>query len=140
MTSWLLLAERSLFRDMGSGFRDKRENMDGTDLLMWMLLVVGVFVVIGIIAHFVARRDKRELYNSPRALFRQLCKAHGLEHASRALLKRMARQQQLAQPARLFLEPERFGVENLSPELAAQQAAIAALKQRLFGLPAGQGA
>ena len=133
LASLYLLADRSLFRDMGSGFRDKRENMNGTDLVLWMLAVVAVFVVIGIVAKIVARRDKRQLYNSPRGLFRQLCKAHGLERGNRALLRKLAHQQGLAQPARLFLEPDRFQAENVGAARLQEQPALDALKQRLFG-------
>lgn len=128
----MLLADRSLLRDMGSGFRDKRENQGGSDMLLWIGIVVGVFLAIALVAHFVARRDKRQIFNSPRGLFRALCRAHQLDFASRRLLRWIARDQQIEPPARLFLEPEQFEPENMSPALNARAAQILALRKRLF--------
>ena len=131
-----LLADRSLFKDMGSGFRAKREHFDASDLFLWFGIVIGVFVVIGIIAKVVARRDKRQLYNSPRGLFRALCRAHGLDRPSRRLLARIARAQELTQPARLFLEPERYSEAKVSEQFREERAAIELLRKKLFEIPA----
>ena len=130
-----LLADRSLFKDMGSGFRAKREHFDASDLLLWFGIVIGVFVVIGIVAKIVASRDKRQLYNSPRGLFRALCRAHGLDRPSRRLLSRIARAQELAQPARLFLEPERYSEAKVSEQFREERAAIELLRKKLFENP-----
>jgi hypothetical protein len=128
-----LLANRSsIFRDMGSGFREKRESFDPTDLLWWAFVAALVIAVFGVVASVLARQDKRRLYNSPRALFHALCKAHGLDRASRTLLMQMARAQKLPLPARLFLEPDRFEPAMLAPEMRTQREAIAALRKRLF--------
>jgi hypothetical protein len=132
----VLLADRGMFRDMGSGFRDKKEHLGGFDLLTWVLLVAGVFVLIAFIASIVARRDKRRLYNSPRALFRELCRAHQLDGPSCRLLRRLARRQRLAQPARLFLEPRWFDPADAGPELESQRAELAELCKRLFAVGA----
>ena len=132
LTKTVLLADRSLLRDMGSGFRDKQENQGGTDMLLWIGIVVGVFVAIAIVAHFVARRDKRQIFNSSRGLFRALCRAHQLDFASRRLLRWIARDQQVEPAARLFLEPEQFEPENMSPALNSRAAEIMALRKRLF--------
>jgi len=131
-----LLADRNLFKDMGSGFRDKREHFDASDLFLWFGIVIGVFVVIGIIAKIVARRDKRQLYNSPRGLFRALCRAHGLDRPSRRLLARIARAQELAQPGRLFLEPERYSEAKVSEQFREERGTIELLRKKIFQLPA----
>lgn len=131
----LLLADRSsIFRDMGSGFREKRETFDPTDLLWWIFVAVLVIAVFGILATILARRDKRRLFNSPRALFNALCHAHGLDRASRALLKQLAVSQRLTPPARLFLEPDRFDPVTLPAELQPQREAYIALRKRLFAV------
>lgn len=136
-TDILLLANRSLFRDMGSGFRYKRQQFDGADLIAWMLVGVGVLVVIAFIARLLASRDKHEVYNSPRALFRALCRAHSLDWRSRLLLRKLARAQNLAMPARLFVEPERFSEAKVPAALRRHTNDIDRLRTRLFGsLPA----
>lgn len=133
----ILLADRSsVFRDMGSGFREKRESFEPTDLLWWLFVAVLVLAAFGIIARILANQDKRRLYNSPRALFRELCAAHGLDRAQRSLLKQLAGSQRLPSPIRLFLEPERFEPAMLAAELRPYQAAISALRERLFAAPA----
>jgi hypothetical protein len=128
----MLLAERNTFRDMGGGFRDKRENFDPSDLLIWLGIGVGVLVVMAIVAHIMARRDKGELFNSPWSLFRALCHAHGLNRSERRLLRQIARYQRLGQPAQLFLEPECYNPVNLSPALRWQQAAIDRLRDQIL--------
>jgi hypothetical protein len=131
----LLLADRSsIFRDMGSGFREKRETFDPTDLLWWIFVALLVIAAFGILATILARRDKRRLFNSPRALFNALCRAHGLDRASRALLKQLAVSQRLMPPARLFLEPDRFDPVSLPAELQPQREEYMALRKRLFAV------
>jgi len=130
-----LWAERSMLRDMGSGFREKREHFDATDLLFWFLLVIGIFVALAVLARILGRHDKHRLYNSPRALFRSLCRAHELDGAARRLLRQIARSQGLAPPARVFLEPACFEATRTSPELQHRQADINRLAKQLFAAP-----
>jgi hypothetical protein len=133
IASTLLLAGRSsIFRDMGSGFREKRESFEPTDLLWWVFVAAVVIAAFGVVAGILAKQDKHRLFNSPRALFNALCKAHGLDRVSRALLKQVARAQQVTVPARLFLEPSWFEPNMLGPELQSQREAIAILRKRLF--------
>ncbi len=127
-----LLAERSVFRDMGSGFREKREHFDATDLLFWFLLLIGVFVALAVVARILGRNDKHRLYNNPRALFRSLCRAHELDVAARRLLRQIARSQGIVPPARLFLEPACFEPARTSVELQHRQAEIDGLARKLF--------
>ena len=133
VTRMLLFADRSaIFRDMGSGFREKRESFQPTDLLWWLLaaaLLAGAFIAL---ATILASQDKSRLFNSPRALFNALCKAHRLDRTSRNLLKQLAQSQQLMVPARLFLEAERFDPALLPMPLQSQRDQIAALRDRLF--------
>ncbi len=140
--SALLLADRNMFRNMGAGFREKREHFDGLDVLLWILLAIGFFVFVGLLSWLLARSDKHQLFNSPRGLFRSLCSAHQLDRPAHSLLVQMARAEGIAQPARLFLEPECFRRESLPPALEGKQAAIAALAARLFppamALPPGE--
>ena len=133
LSGMLLLADRSqIFRDMGSGFREKRESFEPTDLLWWLFVAALLMAAFGFLASFLAKRDKQRLFNSPRSLFNALCAAHNLDRPSRGLLKQLAWAQHLETPARLFLEPDRFDPAMAGPELAAQSAAIAALRQKLF--------
>jgi hypothetical protein len=128
-----LLASRSvIFRELGNGFREKREAFAPSDLLWWALAAIFILAAFGVLAKILSSQDKRRLYNSPAALFRELCKAHQLDRGSRVLLKQIAQTQRLSVPARLFLEVERFDAAKFEPSLRTQQAAIEQLRQKLF--------
>jgi hypothetical protein len=131
-TNLLLLAERNVFRDLGSGFRTKRETFQPSDLIAWIIVAVMVITVVALLARVVARREKQS-FDSPRALFHELSRAHGLDFASRQLLKRLARATGVKQPARLFLEPQRFEPRNLPEDLQEKWPVIESLRSRLFG-------
>ena len=67
-SAWLL-ADRHLFHEMGAGFREKQQQFDATDVLLWILLPIGFFVLVGLLARLLARSDRHQLFNSPRRLF-----------------------------------------------------------------------
>jgi hypothetical protein len=131
-TKLLLFAERNVFRDLGSGFRTKRENFQPSDLIPWIVVSAVVIGGLAILARVMARREK-QAFDSPRALFRELSRAHGLDFANRQLLRRLARSAGVKQPARLFLEPQRFEPTNLPKDLQEKWPAIESLRARLFG-------
>ena len=78
-------------------------------------------------------RNARNSRSKARALFHELTAAHGLDFASRQLLKRLARATGVKQPARLFLEPQRFEPRNLPKDLQEKWPVIESLHSRLFG-------
>jgi hypothetical protein len=133
----LLLADRAnVFRDMGSGFREKRESFNPSDLLWWLFVAAAVIAVFVVVASILAKQDKHRLFNSPRALFNALCKAHNLDRGSRMLLKQLAQAQQLTVPARMFLEPDRFDPALLGPELRHYRDTVIQLRNKLFAVEA----
>ena len=101
-------------------------------MLLWILLAIGFFVCVGLLARLLARSDQHQLFNSPRRLFRTLCRAHRLDRPARWLLMQIARAEGIEQPARLFLQPQCFQRETLHPALQGKRAAIEALAARLF--------
>ena len=136
MTSWmshmLLLAERDVFRDLGSGFREKKETLSGMDLLLYFVLVAALFAAIGLIAWIVGRRDQHQLFNSPRALFRTLSRAHGLDKSSRRLLQQIAASCKLKQPAELFVSPQHLAAARQATAFVDHRTQIDRLIAKLF--------
>jgi hypothetical protein len=130
---WIVLADSARWESMGSGFRGRSARLDRDDLITGVLLLVGVCVAIAVLKKLLDRHERRRGYNSPRALFRALCKAHELDGASRRLLRQMASCQGLQHRSRLFLEPDRFDVGRLGPPLQARGEEVMALRDRLFG-------
>ena len=108
LTSWLLWADRDKFHQMGDNFRGEHAQVDTNEILIALLCLSCVVIALWLLSQYVARRERSKRLYSPWRLFKELCQAHGLDRSHRQALKRLARQQQLEHPARLFLEPERF--------------------------------
>jgi hypothetical protein len=128
----LPLADMDRFSGLRDRFSAHRTHFDVNDALLGLLLLALVVAAILLLGRFAARQDRSRTCNNPRKLFRSLCRAHGLDRASRKLLRRLARWQGLAQPARLFLEAERFDEANVSLELLSQLPQLHAMRDRLF--------
>ena len=89
----------------------------------WGVVVIaaGLVAVAWARAHWAGPSPHGLTPSSPNRLFRGLCRAHGLAWADRRLLLRLARFQELDNPGRLFLEPERFDPAALDPGLPDAQ-------------------
>ncbi len=134
-TYFTLLASSSRLRAMGSGVRGRSAKVDSGDVVTMIVVLAVVILCVVLLSRFVAHRDRHRSFNSPRALFRALSKAHKIDRQGRRLLGQMVRWYRLKQPAQLFVEPERFELSRLSPELQKEGAAIAALSEHLFRQP-----
>ena len=134
-TSWLLWADRDKFRALGENFRGENARLDAHDVLLGLAVLTGVVVALWLLSQYVARREHARRTYSLRGLFNELCRAHNLDRAASKALWRLAQQEQLEHPARLFLEPERFDRE--SPLVAENREAYRKLQRQIFGEPAG---
>ena len=140
MESWscraLLLAERNgldeLASRMADGFRGDRVRLDFGQVAAMLLVAAGLAAVIWFLSRLTGGRDRRSVSNSPAKLFVSLCRTHGLNWKDTWLLWRLARWQQLDDAARLFLEPDHFDLDGLSPSLAAWGERLKSLRSRLF--------
>ena len=133
-TSWLLWADRGkLARSMGENFRGENAQLDIVDVWIGLGVVTVLAVVVLVLSQYVARRERARRCYSPHGLFNQLCQAHGLDRSACKALWRLARQDELEHPARLFLEPERF--DRPSAVVDADREAYRQLRGKLFGEP-----
>lgn len=128
------LTDRERLQELGAGFREKKDEFSGIELVYWVALGVAALVALAWFSRWLARHDRRSLFSSPRALFNALCKAHGLDYANRRLLKQLARAAGLSPPARAFVSPQCFEAARLPAPLRGQERAIDKLRQRLFAL------
>jgi hypothetical protein len=126
------LTQRNPFSDMGAGFRDKKEHFDGTELLMYVLLIALVFCLIAGIAWIINRRDRRQFYSSPRALFRALCRIHRLDRSQRKLVASIAVAEGLVPQGRVFLEPRAFEQAAHDPTFQHRRTEIEQIARRIF--------
>jgi hypothetical protein len=117
---------------MSDGFRSDRTSVDIGTIVALLAGAAGIGFLLWIVAHLVGGYDRRATFNSPRKLFLRLCRAHRLTWRDTWLLWRLARSQRLGDPARLFLEPERFDPSDLAPGLRRHAERLQSLRDRLF--------
>lgn len=100
-------------------------------MLLCMALAVATITTVCALSYATHRLVQRRRGNSHSLLFAELCRIHGLDRASRRLLKWVARQRRLTQPARLFVDPQ-----WLDPaRVGSRRAELAAMRARLFCSP-----
>jgi hypothetical protein len=92
-----------------------------------------IVFVMWLIFRLLALRE-RKITNSPWLLFKDLASAHGLSTRERQILRRMAQQFRLEQPAALFIESAWWEEERLGPAWARRLPEIEKLRRRLFAI------
>jgi len=106
--------------------------VNSTRLMLIAVGFVAVLFLVGALCCFSESRRRHAAFHSPRRLFFALVKAHRLSILDAWLLWRAACACHLEDPARLFLEPERFDPQALPRRLARHSGRLASLKNRLF--------
>jgi hypothetical protein len=128
----LLAAWRTNWRDPFNGVYFRSNTNEVWTIFIVMAVAVAVVVLWQV---FASRAYGRLPSNSPRALFRELSRAQGLDLAARRLLKRLAAARGVSPPVLLFVQPERFSTSDLPEELSEHAVEINRLEQRLFAEP-----
>jgi hypothetical protein len=133
----LLLAAHDRMQGLFHAFRSTQNQFDGDDIFYGLLILFAVVCPLIFISIWVYRRRRRQASTSPRALFFSLCRAHRLKWSEYLLLWRLGQSQHLADPARLFVEPERFDISRLPVALRLKAEKLKNIHARLFTLPKG---
>ena len=129
----ILLAGETLFGAGNLGAASRRAGrVDAGQALMLLAIAGGMIAVVCLAIRFGSRLQRQRRLSSHGSLFRGLCRTHGLDHRARGLLKQVARQHKLAQPARLFTEPKWLEPGSLPGALRERAAELAKLRNRLF--------
>jgi hypothetical protein len=131
-SSYILLAEHSRSESFRESFRT-RGATGHDDMLLGLLIVATLVAGMWAVSRLLGLRRQRRGHNSPWRLFWALCKAHHLTWSDSWLLRRLARDQRLHDPGRLFLETERWEEKNLGPRFAQQHGRLNALRAQIFG-------
>ena len=94
-------------------------------------VLVAAIGVVWLVSRHISMKESGK-YHNHRGLFRELCRAHQLCWSDQRLLLAVARQQGVAVPARMFLEPDRFEPERLKDLKEEQRSRVAKLHETLF--------
>jgi len=128
----VLFAQADRWREMGRDFRVDHTKLDPSLIIASLIVLVAVIVFLWYLNRLMNRREGRRLYNSPKKLFRSLCRLHELTRAERRTLVNLDRSQGRSQPAGLFLDPERFAAAMATPAWQSQRRQLERLRAKLF--------
>jgi hypothetical protein len=122
--AWALLADEELYR-----------GRSGTSQYM-LLMAVGGAVVLALVGYYLwntfhKKRDRRGEDATSGDILAELCRVHELGRAEQALISAVARNERLAQPASVFIDPGPFdrAAEGADPDAPR----YGALREKLFG-------
>jgi hypothetical protein len=127
-----LLARTHDLRGFSEGFRSRSVEDNAFEVFLVFGGLLLLCVVLLLVGRYARRFENLKSYDSPPELFRELCRAHGLNWSSRRLLKRLAAEWELSSPALLFVEPERFNTARLPAEWRDDEDRLESLRKRLF--------
>jgi hypothetical protein len=134
----ILLAQPSPLENFAREFQGREARLESGYLLTGLLILLSILLAIWLLSRVLERFDGRRPVDSSIMLFLSLCRAHRLRWPEWWLLFRVAREQKLNDPARLFLEPERLEPANLPAALRPRSEQLEGLRRRLFaGLAEG---
>ena len=130
--SYILLAQHSRSESFRENFRS-RGTAGYDDMLLGLLIVATIVAGMWAISRLISLRRRRRGYSNPWRLFWALCRAHHLNWSDSWLLRRVARDQNLRDPGRLFLEVDRWEEKRLGPRFALEYRRLTALRKQIFG-------
>lgn len=106
---------------------------DCSTLIIGAVVAAVIVGIAGGVWYALQRKRKQRNGFSHSALFDDLCRVHGLDRASRRLLKQVVQHCRLAQPGRVFVEPRWLDPATLSEPLRSKPSELTALRERIFG-------
>lgn len=126
-----ILAQNNFFEDVSRRVR-KPTSVSAEQWWVFAAALVAVIALVVLASWHTNRRTKATRCNSPLRLFWSLCQAHGLLWRDRWLLWQLGRRQKVANPARLFVEPEHFDSARSRSLPDRYRANLERLQERLF--------
>jgi hypothetical protein len=127
-----LFAQIEKWHEMGREFQSDHSKLAPDLIVVCILVLVIVILFLWGLVRLMNRQEGRRSFNNPKQLFDSLARAHQLNRQDRRIFLQIARVHQVAQPSRLFLDPDQFDAALAQHELQGQETAIAKLRDRLF--------
>lgn len=133
----ILAADRVAWDGLARQFRER--DFDARQALVGLGILLLAAVAVWFLSRLVNVLERRAGYDGPKRLFVELCRAHALSWSEAWLLWRTARAQRLADPSRVFVEPERLAPVNLPRGLRMHAERLDRIAGRLFARQSGSG-
>jgi hypothetical protein len=130
--STLLLANQSRMQDLFCFVKANKSDSGMSSAIYGLIILTAIVAVLFLLSIAIKWVRQNHKQASPLSLFLSLCRAHKLKYSEYWLLWQVAKFQHLTDPARLFLEPERFDGSRLSQALKPQTEQLKFLRNRLF--------
>ncbi len=127
-----IFAQAEHWREMGRDFRVDHDKLDPTLIIVCTVVLAVVTGFLFALHRLMNRQEGQRQYNSPKQLFRSLCRLHGLTGGEKRLLMQLARGEGLGQPGMLFLAPERFDEAIAVAKSPAHKRALESVRGKLF--------
>ncbi len=135
LPAWTLayveMDQRGVLRSITREFQERRVSPETTGLAAGVGLTLAIVAGAWWYSRYTTRHRRPQ--NSPRALFRELCREHGLEQRDRRALSKLARDSRLRVRAQIFLSPHCFEEARLPPAHTASGQRLRALGSAIFG-------
>lgn len=132
----ILFADQQAIRNVMRGLHHRQNEFDGNGLATALMIFCLFFVCVWGVARMFVKSENGPASKGPQALFRELCRAHGLTLRDWWLLRRLARQHLLHEPAALFLDPRPFEAAISDDAWRKTAPRLRELRGKLFwGLP-----
>ena len=126
------LADQDRMQDLFRAFRATQAREGTNEIVYGLLILASIVAVMLFLSQVIISRRRREGHARPWGLFLNLCRAHKLKWRECWLMWRLARLEQLSDPARLFLEPEWYASYSLPGELRQRAGQLLSIRNRLF--------
>jgi hypothetical protein len=129
----------ALLAARGLGVGGRRQSASTEDIITWGV-VGGVAIAAIAAAIWIGTRVAHQRkHNSHATLFAGLCRVHGLDRNARRLLRQVVATHNVAQPSRVFTEPQWLDPANARGPLQSQIQELKALRSHLFTEPKKSG-
>lgn len=128
----ILFADQQAIRNVMRGLHHKPNEFDSSGLATALMMLCLFFVCAWGFARVFVKPENRSAGKGPQGLFRELCRAHGLTFRDWWLLRRLARQHLLSEPALLFLDPRPFEAAVAGDAWRKTAPRLRELRSRLF--------
>ncbi len=127
------LTNNAVRRAFSDQFGRNPNRASNTMLLIYAgCFAVGITITLICVERYYRSRSTKDGYYSKGQLFRELCKAHEFNQYQQTVLRSIAKELQLNNPAALFIEPKHLELALIEPVVRYPQESIRQIFNELF--------